>query len=46
VAEDRSRRARFEQDARSARTLNHRNIVAVFDFGSSNGVAYIVTELV
>jgi len=38
--------ARFEQEARHVAGLNHPNIVAVFDVGSEDGVAYIVTELV
>jgi Tol biopolymer transport system component len=38
--------ARFEQEARHVAALNHPNIVAVFDVGTEDGVAYIVTELV
>jgi eukaryotic-like serine/threonine-protein kinase len=45
VADDPSRRARFEKEARSASALNHPNIVTVFDVGAQDGVAYIVTEL-
>jgi Tol biopolymer transport system component len=46
VADDPSRGARFEQEARSASALNHPNIIAVYDLGAGDGVAYIVTELV
>jgi hypothetical protein len=36
---------RFEQEARAASVLNHPNIVAVYDLGWTDGVPYIVTEL-
>jgi len=36
---------RFEQEARAAGSLNHPNIVAVYDVGSLRGEPYIVTEL-
>ncbi len=38
--------ARFEEEAPHVPALNHPNIVAVFDIGNAEGVAYIVTELV
>jgi serine/threonine protein kinase len=45
VASDADRLGRFEREARAAAALNHPNILAVFDIGSSAQSAYIVTEL-
>src|SRR5689334_14438631 len=40
------RLARFELEARAAAALNHPNLLAVFDFGSDQGVAFLVAELI
>jgi len=36
---------RFEQEARLAGSLNHPNLVAVYDVGVQDGAAYFITEL-
>ena len=46
VADNPSRRQRFELEARAVATLNHPNIMAIYDIGAENGVFYIVSELV
>src|SRR5689334_6612918 len=46
LAQDPERLARFEREAKVLASLNHPNIVAIYDVGSENGILYIVTELV
>ena len=46
LANDASRRQRFELEARAVAALNHPNIVAIHDVGADGGVSYIITELV
>ena len=44
-AHDAERLRRFRQEARAAGSLNHPNIVAVYDIGESDGATYVITEL-
>jgi eukaryotic-like serine/threonine-protein kinase len=42
---DPERVRRFEQEARAAGSLNHPNIVAIFDVGAHDAASYVVSEL-
>ncbi len=42
---DAERMRRFEQEALATAALNHPNILAVFDIGTSDGSPYVVSEL-
>ena len=46
VVDDRGRRQRFEQEARSASALNHPNILTIYDINEADGALYIAMELV
>jgi TolB-like protein/tetratricopeptide (TPR) repeat protein len=45
VAADPAARARFVREAKLVAELSHPNILSIFDFGSQDGMAYAVTEL-
>ena len=44
-AADQDRLRRFEQEARAAGSLNHPNVLTVFDLGTHESGPYLVTEL-
>ena len=44
-AADQERLRRFTLEAQSAGTLNHPNILAIYDIGTHEGMPYIVSEL-
>ncbi|HEY6930165.1 MAG TPA: serine/threonine-protein kinase, partial [Thermoanaerobaculia bacterium] len=46
LSTDTGRLRRFEKEAQSASSLNHPNIVTVYDIGSSGSTSYIAMELV
>ncbi len=46
LSADADRRKRFEQEARAASSLNHPNIVTIYDIGSADGTVYIAMELI
>src|SRR5512137_1389789 len=45
LAGDPAAPARFEREAKAVAALSHPNILAIFDYGSEDGLAYAVTEL-
>jgi eukaryotic-like serine/threonine-protein kinase len=45
LSRDADRMRRFEQEALATAALNHPNILAVFDIGTSDGAPYVVSEL-
>src|SRR5215467_3812424 len=45
VSDDPDRLQRFEQEARAAASLNHPNILAIFQMGTYQGAPYLVSEL-
>ena len=45
VAGDSEALSRFEREAKAVAALSHPNILAIFDFGTHEGIVYAVTEL-
>ncbi len=45
LAADPDALARFEREAKTVAALSHPNLLGIYDFGSHDGVAYAVTEL-
>jgi serine/threonine protein kinase len=46
IAHDATFKARFEQEAQLAATLDHPNIVSIYDFGEDRGLTYLAMQYV
>jgi serine/threonine protein kinase len=46
VTKDRNRLNRFEQEAYAASSLNHPNILTIYEFGVQDGIHFIATEYI
>ncbi|MBA3631342.1 MAG: protein kinase [Acidobacteria bacterium] len=46
IAADKERLQRFEQEARAASSLNHPNILTVYEFGFERDIHFLATELI
>jgi serine/threonine protein kinase len=46
IAADQQRMQRFVQEAKSASSLNHPNILTIFEIGETNGAHFIATEFI
>ncbi|MGI8543043.1 MAG: serine/threonine protein kinase [Aridibacter sp.] len=46
IASDKDRLRRFEQEANTASSLNHPNILTIYEFGAENGLHFIASEFV
>src|SRR3984893_12328538 len=45
IAADPDTLSRFEREAKAVAALSHQNILSIFDFGTQDGIAYAVMEL-
>jgi serine/threonine protein kinase/Tol biopolymer transport system component len=46
IASDQQRMQRFVQEAKTASSLNHPNILTIFEIGETNGAHFIATEFI
>jgi tetratricopeptide (TPR) repeat protein len=46
VTRDKARVSRFVKEARAVSSLNHPNIITIYDFGEAGGRRYLVTEFI